>query len=143
MASFDIFNPDSIIDSRDVIERIEELKAEWSDAVETDEETHDPDDYALSEDDWSVGLGTDGAAEMVALLELASEGKDYAPDWEYGATLVADHEFTDYAKQMAEDCGYIDEDGPMHMYIDWDKWASDARVDYSGISVNGDTYWVR
>jgi hypothetical protein len=45
--------------------RIAELKAEWSRSTEAE----NPDDYALSQDDWSVGLGDDGAAEIVALLD--------------------------------------------------------------------------
>ncbi len=48
----------------DPAERIAELKAEWAEAT-----GDNPDDYQLSEDDWSVGLGDDGAREIVELLE--------------------------------------------------------------------------
>lgn len=48
---------DDVLDSRDIIERIDELIAEFTDATETDPE---PD---MSEDDWAFGLGAD--AELV------------------------------------------------------------------------------
>lgn len=132
-------NTDDIIDSRDIIARIEELRAEWTEATEGD----DPDLYDLSEDDWAFGLGAEGAAEMQALLDLVAEGKDLA-DWEYGETLVRDSYFVDYAQELAEDIGAVDPNaGWPNGYIDWERAARDLRMDYTSVEFDGVTYWGR
>lgn len=51
-----------------VARRIQELKDEFREAT-----GDEPDDYVMSEDDWAFGLGTEGAAELVGLLEEYEE----------------------------------------------------------------------
>lgn len=137
-ATREISNSDDIIDSREVIARIDELKAEWTETTEGD----DPDDYALSEEDWSVGLGDDGAAEIVALLALTEEGQS-SPDWQYGETLIRDTYFVEYAQQLAEDIGAVDPNaGWPNGYIDWDRAAEALQMDYTLIDFDGVTYWI-
>lgn len=145
MSDFNVFYPESYFNSRDVIDRIEDLRQEWIDATDTDEtgdEFIDPMDLVMSEDDWAHGLGTDGAAEMVALLAVKAEGRNFE-DWEHGLTFVSDYHFKDYARSMAEDCGMIDPESSMANYIDWDAWARDVRMDYSSVEIAGVTYWAR
>jgi hypothetical protein len=131
---------DPTIDSRDVIARIEELKAEWSEATEGE----NSDDYSLSEDDWSVGLGEDGAAEMVALLALAKEGADNFSDWVHGETLIRDSYFKEYAQELADDIGAIKADAgwPLNC-IDWEQAARELRMDYTSVEFGDVTYWGR
>lgn len=133
-----ISNNDDMIDSRQVIERIEELQAAWDEA--TGDECGD---YALSEDDWSVGLGEDDARELVALLELAEEAAS-ADDWEYGVTLIRDSYFQDFARELAEELGVIP---PAYTWptscIDWEQAARELRMDYWSVDFDGVTYWVR
>lgn len=132
-------NSQDVLDSRFIIERIDELKAEWSEATGDDES-----DYQLSQDDWSLGLGDDGAAEIVALLALAEEGENSAEDWAFGATLVRDSYFTEYAQQLAEDIGAISKDAAWPTcHIDWDAAAASLQQDYSQVDFDGVTYWVR
>ncbi len=139
MITTEISNTQDIIDSREVIDRIEELRAEWAEST-----GDDPDTYALSGDDWSVGLGEDGAEEIVALLALAHEGEQYAEDWQYGATLIHEDYFTTYAQDLAEDIGYIQRDVSWpYTHIDWDAAADELKVDYSEIEFDGHTYFVR
>lgn len=134
-------NPsEDTLDSRDIISRIDELKGEWTNGTEGD----NPDDYSLSEDDWSVGLGEEGAAEIVALLELDAEGKSNIADWEHGATLIRDSYFTEYAKELASDLGAIDEASRWPAcHIDWDAAADALKMDYSSVEFSGVTYWGR
>lgn len=140
MSGFDVFNLEDIFDSRDVIKRINELKEEWAEV--TEEESAD--DYALSEDDWSVGLGEDGAAEIVALLELAARPESELSGWDYGVTFIADHYFIEYAKELAEDIGAIDREASWPAYhIDWEAAAEDLKMDYSQYEFNGEIYWAR
>jgi hypothetical protein len=118
----EISNLDDLIDSRSVIDRIEELRSAWADSTE-----NDPDDYDLSEDDWRAGLDAEDAAELVALLALQSEGEGYS-DWQHGATLIRDSYFEDYARELAEDIGAIPEDAswPAHQVLGTDMWCAGA-----------------
>lgn len=138
MTTNQISNDVEVIDSRDVIDRIDYLQSAWSEAT-----GDTPADYALSEDDWAVGLGTDEAHELVTLLALAEEGESLA-DWQYGETLVRDSYFEDYARQLADDIGAIPADaGWPTWYIDWEAAADALRVDYTSIDFDGVTYWGR
>lgn len=133
-----ISNTEDIIDSRDVIARIEYLKSDWDEATGDDHN-----DFTLSEDDWAVGLGAEGAQELVALMELESEGEGYS-DWIHGATLIRDSYFETYAREMADDLGYINREVSWpYTCIDWEKAAEELLVDYTSIDFDGTTYWVR
>lgn len=105
-----------VFDSRDVIERIEEL-----------EDSTDPDDIA----------------ERETLEAFAEDGEQFA-DWSYGETFIRDSYFTEYAQELAEDIGAIDRDAQWPLYcIDWEHAARDLRVDYSSIELDGITFWAR
>lgn len=110
------------IDSRDIIELREEL-----------EQTLEQPPRHIDD----MGL-------FILLRDICGEGEAYAPDWEYGALLIADHAFVDYAQEWAHDAGLVDADAPWpSYYIDWVKAARDLRMDYCGIDIGGTTYWVR
>lgn len=137
-ASEPITGTEDVIDSRDVIARIEYLTASFMEAT-----GDDPDDYAMSGDDWRAGLSDDEADELVALLELAEQGES-APDWQYGEVLIHDDYFEDYARELAEDIGAINRDAawPANC-IDWGQAARELRVDYWSVEFKGETYWIR
>lgn len=136
--STSIDNTADVIDSREVIERIEELRSSWAEATGSD-----PDDYVLSGDDYKAGLGDDEADELVALLELADQGKNFE-DWEHGETLIRDSYFEDYARELAEDIGAIPSDVGWPAYcIDWERAARELQTDYSDVDFDGVTYWAR
>ena len=113
-----IENSQDVIDSRDVIARIEYLQE-----LETRDEDED--------------------AELKALQALASEA-DSSPDWKYGETLIRDSYFQDYAQELAEDCGMIPPDlkWPCNC-IDWEKACSELKYDYSLVDFDGVDYWIR
>lgn len=120
----EISNNDDIIDSRDVIERIEELEA-----LEADEET---------------GLDEDEAEELRVLRAFAREGSAYADDWPHGATLIRESYFVDYAKEYADDViGGVREASWPFSHIDWDEAAEDLKTDYTEIDFDGVAYLVR
>jgi len=132
-------NTQDFINSRDIIERIAELRDEWAEAT-----GDDPDDYQLSEDDWAVGLGEEGAHELVSLMEFADELSPYLPDWEYGEELIRDTYFTEYAQEMAESIGTISSDAQWPLsYIDWERAADELKLDYTCAELDGVTYWGR
>lgn len=115
-----IDNSENILDSRDVIERIAELEALGDDRDETETE------------------------ELQALKDFAEEADGYATDWIYGDTLVRDSFFTEYAQQLAENVGAIDDNAHWPATcIDWEWAARELQMDYTAIDFDGVTYWVR
>lgn len=119
-----ISNSDDVIDSRDVVERIEELRAELDDETGT--------------------AGDDEKAELLALEELQEAARGYCPDWEYGATLIRDSYFKEYTQELADDIGAIDHNAgwPCNC-IDWDEAARQLQIDYTSVEFDGIAYWVR
>lgn len=116
-----IGNMDDVIDSRDVIERIEELQAMLNDT---------PDDF-----------GEDDGEELRALLALQEEVKGYCPDWEYGAQLIRDSYFEQAMDEMLEDIGDLPRDLPSYLTITVDYEA--LQQDYTAVEFDGITYWTR
>ena len=144
-----ISNTDDIIDSRDVIARINELEGE-RDSYEI--AAHDKDgnqlDEMVSDTDESkaawIEENTDEADELKSLLALQEDADGYCSEWKDGAPLIHDDHFQTYAKELAEDIGAIDRnaDWPLN-HIDWKEAAEDLKQDYSPVNFDGQEYWVR
>jgi antirestriction protein len=119
-----ITNAEDVIDSRDVIARIAYLEE--------------------ASEDLTLPLDEDERAELEALRSLAKEAADYAPDWEYGETLVRESYFEDYARDFADDIGAItpDTSWPMNC-IDWEQAARELAMDYTHVDFDGVTYLIR
>ena len=122
-------NTDDVIDSRDVIEAIEELESE----LEMEEGVISA-DCPLDEED---------LAELAELRALAEEAEGYSGDWPHGAALIRDSYFEDYAQQLAEDTGAIpNNDWPLYC-IDWECAARNLQMDYTRVDFDGVEYWIR
>lgn len=145
MTKREVSNSDDVIDSRDVIARLEELQGERDDlaqAVEDATELGDSDATETAKDalaDWD----SDNGDELKALKALAAEGEGFS-DWPHGCTLIRDSYFKDYAQEFADDIGAITKDASWPCTcIDWDQAADELRMDYSAIDFDGVTYWIR
>ena len=115
---------EDVIDSRDIIERIEELNEKFP-------------------------LNFDEHAEHAALLKLASEAES-SPDWAYGETLIRESYFEDYIEQLIDDCypevskALSSGEWPMrHLKLDIEDAAHEAKQDYFEVEFNGSTYLIR
>ena len=113
--SNEICNTDNVIDSRDIIERIEELE--------------------------NNGCDFDEHEELEALKALAEEGENYSPDWNYGSTLIHENYFEEYMDEMIQDCYDLPKDLPFWMTVTYDYNA--LKMDYTEIDFNGETYYIR
>ncbi len=129
--TLDDFRLDDVFDSRDVIERIDEIKS------------------LLPNSAHEVMPGTsdeikDLRAELATLEAFAAEAEGYASDWQYGATFIRDWYFKDYAQDLAEEIGAIkfDYSWPVS-HIDWDAAADALKMDYSAVDLDGVTFWTR
>ena len=86
----------------------------------------------------------DAAEELARARGLAEELESYAPDYHYGEMVIADSYFTTYAQELAEDVGALENATSWPAYcIDWEWAARELRMDYTAVSYNGATYWVR
>ena len=88
--SNEITNDMDVIDSRDIIERIEELESEFEDYKNTEGNN----DCTMEE--W--GEVDSNAVELIALLTLAEEGEEYSLDWSYGSQLIHRNYFAQEAR---------------------------------------------
>jgi len=161
----EISNSDKVIDSRDVIERIQYLEDERNTLEEAVTDANnaitdlDPvgneEDETQAESDvrdmladaqaalkeWDEG---DEGKELVALKALADEAEGCG-DWAHGETLIADSYFTEYAEELASDIGDYDPRNVRWPYtcIDWEKAADELKQDYTSVDFDGETYWIR
>ena len=167
-----ISNTDNVIDSRDIIERIDELTGDFQalvddiEAAETDVERGTAfDDLAtwlighteiapdlealdgITFDDVSDWAESDDAHELKALLALADEA-DCSPGWSYGEMLINEDYFTEYIEELINDCYDLpkefNSDGwPWrHMTLDYEAAADEARQDYTEVTFDGQTYYI-
>jgi hypothetical protein len=114
-----------ILDIRDLIERYEEL--------ETQELKSESEENEFS--------------DLCALLdELEGNGGDeqWRGNW-YPVTLINESYFTEYSKELLNDCGDLPKDLPWYIEsnIDWDGVAQDLKVDYSEVTYNEETWFYR
>jgi hypothetical protein len=139
MATF--ANTDDVIDVRDVIARVEELRAE--------KETHgDPDTDSPNMGDWADKY-PDESEELRMLESLLSDLCGYGGDeqWEgdwYPVPLIRESYFKEYAQELADDIGAVPGNAQWPMTcIDWDQAARELQMDYSSVEFDGITYFYR
>lgn len=164
-----INNTEDLLDSRDIIERIEELESEQDSYVEEYEEAKEEADElgepterltnainALSEywgcnpeevDDWVAGFRNpadeyNGDEELYHLKKLADQLEGYG-DWEHGETLIRYDYFTEYVEDLLKDCGDLPKDIPWYIKIDWEETARNIKMDYTEGDFDGVTYYMR
>ena len=157
----EISNDQDVIDSRDVIARIEELEAEREEltgiladaeelaaniagsdghgangAYKADEATAMRDEAREALKEWDE---SEEAAELKALKALADDAEGYCDDWKHGAALIRDSYFEAYAREMAEDIGATWPND----HINWEAAADALKQDYTSADFGGVEYWVR
>ena len=134
---------DDVIDSRDLIEYIDELVSERDELREAVSDSgtvkeREQAEAALAE--WDA----ENMEELESVEAFADECENYADDWRHGATLIAESYFTDYAEQLAEDIGAVESCAPWPLScIDWDAAADDLKQDFTAVTWDGCTFYVR
>lgn len=138
MGHGNVDNSEDIMDSRDIIARIDELENDLQGTYETD------DIEGMNFDTWLSIQDTEDLRELSMLRKLADECEGYADDWQHGASLIRDSYFQKYAEQFADDIGAIDRNAtwPCNC-IDWERATHELQMDYTSVDFDGVTYWVR
>ena len=118
---------DNVIDSRDIIARLEELREELDEleSPEAVQEWHDDNDD-----------------EYIPLVKLAEECEGYG-DWEHGETLIHRSIFVEYCIDMIQDIGDLPKNIPSYIEIDWEKTAANLEADYMSVDFDGQEYLMR
>lgn len=140
-------------DIRDLIERLEEIETALLECfneqqeIEGDDTTTDnPEDSAFLA--WATQTTHDDAEEFLQiktiLEELNGSGGDeqFRGDW-YPVTMIAEDYFTEYCEEFLKDCDMLPRDIASFIEIDWEGTASNMKMDYSEIEINGTTYYYR
>jgi hypothetical protein len=165
----EVSNRCDILDSRNVIARIEELEGEretLEDAVkeakeayelavarhgtdaskqteESEDAVTDAQDAVTDAEKELASWDEDYGAELKSLKALQDEGEGCS-DWSHGTALIRDSYFEDYARELADDIGAIDSNAGWPLgCIDWEQAADELKSDYTSIDFDGVTYWVR
>lgn len=136
-----IHNTEDVIDSRDVIERIEELESEQAELVQklSDGEITEAE---MREFDADEGM------ELDSLRSLAEQCEGYG-DWQYGEQVIRRSYFVDYTKQLIDDCYQMPKDlnsgkwPYCHMKMDYEAAAEHLEQDYISVDFNGVEYLIR
>ena len=139
------FNEHSdVIDSRDVIARIEYLRDFLADLPDdVSPATYDPEEMPDTGKPDPNGNRADAVEEFAALRELEEAASGYAPDWRYGETLIHSDYFTEYAEEMVKETAGLPRDLPSWLVIDWEATAQNLKVDYTEVTFKGETFYVR
>lgn len=119
-----------LIDVRDLIARVEEL-----------EELIEGEGCAAQCQEYTDEL----QALQAILADLQGMGGDeqWRGHW-YPITLIRDSYFRTYAEELADDIGALPRDAGWPLTcIDWEQAARELRYDYSGVDIDGVTYWTR
>lgn len=134
-------NAQDIIDSREVIERIEELRV----LVNPECTCERTETLTVHDDGCPVppGADDDDVEELATLEAFAEEGRGFA-GWKYGETFIRDSYFKEYAMDFAEEIGAIPADNRWPCTcIDWDQATRELQMDYTSVDFDGVTYWGR
>lgn len=126
-----ISNCDDVIDSRDIIERIEELCNERDSFLEEDKINLLP--------EWDK---TPEAEELNSLLALQEECDGYS-DWKYGMKFIRYDYFRNYAEDFVYEIGDMPKSLPSYIEnnIDWEGVAEELLVDYTSADFDGVEYY--
>jgi hypothetical protein len=125
-----IDNTQNVIDSRDILDRIEEL--EYMDNLTEDE-----------------------SSEIRALKEIVEQCEECS-DWKYGEALIRESFFTEYAQQLVEDCATPEyrcgaplpnmTEWPWNVKgaitINWELIAESLKQDYEEVNFDGVIYYI-
>lgn len=143
----------TIFDSRDLIEYIEYLAQSLVDEWNGNNEIQVTEISEILEYDFQQAqmlaweaFADDNESEIDEynnLINFASEIENNNSEYSDGMGIIHEDEFTDYVKEMLEDCGYISQDFPSWITIDWEDTADNVKQDYSSVDYNGDTYYFR
>jgi hypothetical protein len=147
MMATEISNAADVIDSRDIVARIDDLREErdrLQELAQDDPDFEHPARLALRQ--WETG--EDPASGELADLEAVAAQAEDSPGWKYGETLIRDSYFVEYTQELVDECyekpvGFFENAWPWrYMTMDWEAAADELKSDYLKVDYDGVTYWI-
>src|ERR1017187_919831 len=138
----EISNSEDVMDSRDVMERLDELEMERQDLVDAVQSAGEAEDFESSKvslELWDEDYGD----ELKSLKSLAEEGENLTREWRDGTTLIRESYWVEYVEDLCKDIGDMPREIPHYIVIDWESTADNIAVDYSTLDFDGVTYYIR
>ena len=133
------------LDTRELQERLEELEEMRESYIRDNSQNHESEEE--SEEEFtrlSIEWSKDNVEEAEELEELISLRDEIGSEWKHGVTLIPEDDFEEYAKQLAEDLGMINESASWpNNCIDWERAARELQMDYSSTTFQGTEYLYR
>lgn len=122
---------DDRLDSRDLVELMASLISDKNAGEE----------YPETYDEWDE----DKAELLDALIKAQSETEMHSGhSWSDGVFFISEDTFKDYAEELADDIGAIDENATWPLTcIDWEQAANELKVDYTSVTIGERTYLYR
>jgi hypothetical protein len=159
MANLDILSMDDLTarfaELRDeragLVEAVEEAQGALNDlGDDADSDTRDDaeNEFAYARKQLAEFDENDGD-ELEKLTQLLDETRGYGGDHQFEGDwfpgqLIAESDFEDYARELAEDIGAIPDDASWPCTcIDWEKAARELQTDYSSVTYDGTEYLYR
>ena len=138
----EISNSEDVMDSRDVMERLDELEMERQDLVDAVQSAGEAEDFESSKVSLEL-WDDDHGDELKTLKSLAEEGENLTREWRDGATLIRESYWVEYVEDLCKDIGDMPREIPHYIVIDWESTADNIAVDYSTLDFDGVTYYIR
>lgn len=132
------------IDSRDLIDHLEECKDELVDAYNDEHDTElEYDD--IEWDDWDSKDWYKELEYIEALIEFVEDCDFKSSELQHGETIIHETYFTEYCEDFVKDVGYLPNDLPwwIESNIDWDGVADEMKQDYSEVNWGNEIYFIR
>ena len=155
----EITNTQDVIDSRDIIARIDELETDQEmlkdEITETEEHRGLAEKDEVSETELDslqkdietarealIDFNEENEEELNSLRAVAEECEGYS-DWAYGEALISEMYFTEYCMDMLKDIGDLPQDIPSYIAIDEEQTAENLKADYMTVDFDGTDYYMR
>lgn len=134
-------------DTRDLAEKRDELKQEILDSFLENfphyEEMTESFEDILFEEEEIESWKQDWQEEINQITCIDEVEDEIGSEFDFGVTLIPEDDFTDYVEDLLKGCGYISDDFPSWIEIDWEATAENVKQDYSELEYEGGTYFYR
>ena len=95
----------------------------------------------IQECEFEYNRYSDELEELKVLKDEISNNSDEG--FEYGIQLIHENDIHDYLRELLLDCGYLPNDFPSWIEIDWQATCDNMKQDYSELELNGNTFYIR
>jgi hypothetical protein len=140
---YDLLRRD-VFDSRDILEKIDELKSE---ALSLKNEIFELRQKRKLSDVSLIQYQKKIITKEITILQnFKQDCENYTSEFESGATIISWRYFDDYCEEYAYEFGYISKSknysNPLYNCIDWRQWADFMRQDFAEVSCEGGNYFI-